>query len=336
MSLEKSIAIILKVVEFSETSCIISAFTRDFGKVSLIAKGARRPKSPFESALDVLALCRLVFIQKPSQGMGILTEAKLERRFRNRKGRLEWLYSAYYIVELLKYLTEEGDINPVLFKLATSTLAKLDCETETNGDRSSHDWIAQTEFAELNWVLLRFEIGLLQSLGQFPLLTQCVGCGRPRRADTAVGFAVAAGGIVCAKCRHSHTRVLDLSAETIAALNLLNSHLSTNLSSELNPQLKPKSATKIETLTDHHHLKNRPKLMLQNPRKLDLKSEWETLNEESENYFVPPSILVEMSPQTIVKVRTILSEFISQMVGREIRMNRFLKPLLSPSQFSSL
>ena len=48
-----------------------------------MAKGARRPKSPFEAALDVLALCRIVFLNKNSDAMGLLTEAKLERRFRS-------------------------------------------------------------------------------------------------------------------------------------------------------------------------------------------------------------------------------------------------------------
>ena len=55
MSLEKSEAIVLRVVPWSETSMVVTLFTRDFGKLSAIARGARRLKSPFESALDLLA-----------------------------------------------------------------------------------------------------------------------------------------------------------------------------------------------------------------------------------------------------------------------------------------
>ena len=83
MASEKTRAIVLKLVEFSETSCVVTLFTEDFGKVGALAKGARRPKSAFEGALDLLALVRIVFLRKSSDALDLLTEAKLERRFRS-------------------------------------------------------------------------------------------------------------------------------------------------------------------------------------------------------------------------------------------------------------
>lgn len=77
MPAEKTLAIVLRVVEFSETSCIATLFTRDFGKIGALAKGARRPKSPFDSALDLLAVCRIVFIDKSADVLDLLTEARL-------------------------------------------------------------------------------------------------------------------------------------------------------------------------------------------------------------------------------------------------------------------
>ena len=44
MSAEKTLAIVLKTIEFSETSLVVSLFTHDFGKISALAKGARRAK----------------------------------------------------------------------------------------------------------------------------------------------------------------------------------------------------------------------------------------------------------------------------------------------------
>ena len=70
MPSEKVQAIVIRVVEFSETSCVVTLFTREFGKISGLAKGARRPKSPFESALDLLAVCRIVFLHKSSDAPG--------------------------------------------------------------------------------------------------------------------------------------------------------------------------------------------------------------------------------------------------------------------------
>ena len=55
MSSEKASALVLKLVDFSETSLVVTLFTREFGKVQALAKGGRRPKGPFESALDLLA-----------------------------------------------------------------------------------------------------------------------------------------------------------------------------------------------------------------------------------------------------------------------------------------
>jgi len=104
MSSEKALAIVLRVVEFSETSSIVTLFTREFGKIRALAKGARRPKGPFESALDLLGLCRIVFLRKSSDALDLLTEARLERRFRPPGGELSNLYAAYYVAELFERL----------------------------------------------------------------------------------------------------------------------------------------------------------------------------------------------------------------------------------------
>ena len=71
MASEKTEGIVLRVVDFSETSCIVTWMTRDFGKITTMAKGARRPKSSFEAAIDVLAICRIVFIHKTTEAMDL-------------------------------------------------------------------------------------------------------------------------------------------------------------------------------------------------------------------------------------------------------------------------
>src|SRR5438309_3395609 len=126
MPSEKSRAIVLKVIEFSETSCVLTLFTEDFGKIGALAKGARRPKSPFEGALDLLALVRIVFLRKSGDSLDLLTEARLERRFRSGQRQLSRLYAGYYVAELLNELTDKGDPHPELFQAAEQTLLALD------------------------------------------------------------------------------------------------------------------------------------------------------------------------------------------------------------------
>ena len=52
MPADKTLAIVLRVIDFSESSCVVTLFTRDFGKLTGLAKGARRPKGPFASDGD--------------------------------------------------------------------------------------------------------------------------------------------------------------------------------------------------------------------------------------------------------------------------------------------
>ena len=203
MASEKSLAIILRVTEFSETSCIVNLLTRDFGRIGAIAKGARRPKSPFAAAIDVLAVCEIVFINKPS-ALSILTEAKLERRFRSGETDLKRLYAGYYVIELLRSLTDEGEPIPELFDLTREMLLQLD-----EGDFSE---------IQMNNRLLHFELALLELLGQLPMLTRCVSCGREKTMLSEVNFGLNAGGVLCKTCRRGQPNVVQISSTGFQSL----------------------------------------------------------------------------------------------------------------------
>lgn len=199
MSTEKSLAIVLRVVDFSETSVITTLFTEDFGKVSALAKGARRPKGPFEAALDLLAVCRIVFIHKSSDALDLLTEAKLERRFRAATRSLSHLYAGYYVAELLQDLTDDGDPHPQLFQAANQTLIELDAA----GNAAA--------------VILRFEMLALRELGHLPSLDRCAGCGIKIADDRRIAFGQLAGGVLCAECRVGQRQVVSVSTAVIHA-----------------------------------------------------------------------------------------------------------------------
>ena len=197
MASQKSLAIVLRVTEYSETSCIVNLLTREFGRIGAIAKGARRPKSPFSAAIDVLAVCEVVFINKPS-ALSVLTEAKLERRFRAGETDLKRLYAGYYVIELIRTLTDEGDPTPELFDLTREMLVQLD-----EGIFSEN---------EMNHRLLQFELSLLDLLGQLPMLTRCVSCGREKTMLSEVNFGLNAGGVLCQTCRRGKPNVVQISS----------------------------------------------------------------------------------------------------------------------------
>lgn len=197
---EKATALVLRTVDFSETSLVLTLFTREFGKISGLAKGGRRLKGPFESALDLLAICRIVFLRKSSEALDLLTEAKLLRRFRPAGRNLASLYAGYYVAELLNELTTDYDPHPELFDLADETLVGLSA-----GESVMHR-------------VLRFELGALRELGHLPLLDACADCGREVPLTGRVAFGQLQGGILCDRCRGGKRQVAVVGAGAIRAM----------------------------------------------------------------------------------------------------------------------
>ena len=207
MQTEKSDAIVLRVVDFSESSCVVTLFTRDFGKISGLAKGARRQKNPFEAAIDLLAICRIVFVHKTSEALDILTEAKLQRRFRSAATSLDRLYAAYYVIELLSNMTDEGDPYPELFDLAVDTLVAID-ESPNPDD-----------------ALIAFQLRTSGTLGHGPELDHCVACGKPVNApgdetQKRIYFGLRDGGVLCGNCRQAKKSVVSVSRTGIDAIRI--------------------------------------------------------------------------------------------------------------------
>ena len=200
MAAENASAIVLRLVEFSETSSVVTFFTREFGKLGALAKGARRLKNPFDSALDVLSHCRIVFLRKSSGGLDLLTEAKLERRFRPPGRDLAPLYAGYYIAELLLELTDQYDPHPNLFDAADSCLS----------------WLA--EGRDVAPLIFRFELTALRSLGHVPNLNRCVECGEPVEPAGRIAFGQLAGGVLCVRCRPGKKQVVSLSQEAFVTM----------------------------------------------------------------------------------------------------------------------
>ncbi len=182
-----------------ESSLVVTLFTREFGKIGALAKGAKRLKSPFESALDLLALCRIVFLHKTSEALDLLTKAKLLRRFRPHGRDLLNLYAAYYVAELVGELTDDGDPYPEL----------------SPGRRDLAALAAGQSVARR---LIRFELGTLRILGHMPSLETCAGCGAAVTASGRMVFGQIEGGVLCERCRTGKKQVALISAGTVKTM----------------------------------------------------------------------------------------------------------------------
>jgi DNA repair protein RecO (recombination protein O) len=202
MAAEKAQALVLRSTDWSESSRIATLWTREFGKVRALAKGGRRLRSNFESALDLLTLCSIVFLRKSSGSLDLLTEAQVVERFPQLRTHLPALYAAYYVAELLEGWTEDNDPHPVLFDEACAALRDLGTVAAATGPR-----------------LLRFELVLLRELGYSPVLHHCVVCGTALTGRLA--FSAALGGVLCPACQPTQRDRRPLSPDGWQALRTL-------------------------------------------------------------------------------------------------------------------
>src|SRR4030042_3053482 len=72
--LTKDIAICIRATDYSETSQIVTLFTRINGKINAIAKGSKRPKSAFDGPIEVFSYGKIVFSDSSREKLATLTE----------------------------------------------------------------------------------------------------------------------------------------------------------------------------------------------------------------------------------------------------------------------
>jgi DNA repair protein RecO (recombination protein O) len=205
---EKATALVLRTTDFSETSRIATLWTREFGRVRVLAKGGRRLKSNFESALDLLTVCSIVLLRKSSGSLDLLTEAQVLRGFPQLRTNLEALYAGYYLAELLSDWTEDYDPHPNLFDEALDALQTLGTSAQPGQPVVTGPRLA------------RFELVLLRELGYSPALDNCAVCETPLPGPEGT-FSPAAGGMLCPACQVRQRDRRPVSREVWEALRAL-------------------------------------------------------------------------------------------------------------------
>lgn len=220
MTVQKDQAVVVRLSDYSETSQIVSLFTRDHGLVRLIAKGSRRgTKKHFAPGLDLLEFGEASFaLPRGDATLGNLTEWFQKDAFSGIRRDLDRLYGAYYALELIARLTEQYDPDPALFATLLQFL------------QSSADSLGKTAAS-----IVHFQGLLLKAIGYAPVMRRCAHCGNTRIPGTRAYFSSAAGGMICRDCENAHpekiriaSRMLDEPAsaqDPLEWLDLLNYHL---------------------------------------------------------------------------------------------------------------
>ena len=129
--MESTEAILLRKRKFSDTSLIVSWCTESFGCIQTIAKGARRPKSPFTGKLDLFFEAEISVVRSRKSDLHTLTEVMLKNPFAGIRSKYLRTQSAAYFVELIDICTERDHREPELFALLHRGFGYLDANDPT-------------------------------------------------------------------------------------------------------------------------------------------------------------------------------------------------------------
>jgi len=193
-------ALVLRSIRHGETSRIATLLARRYGKVHVIAKGARDIRSPFGSALEPPALVQMVFYLKKQRSLQFLRAAATERSFPALLASPRAYHVACAGLEFIDRVVTDEDPVPEVFAALLRFLEG--CERRPDHPR-----------AELR--LRAFQLHTVSLLGYAPQIDRCAACGQA--ADPPAGFGVAEGGVLCRACAAT-TRAMPLSP---AGLELL-------------------------------------------------------------------------------------------------------------------
>jgi len=173
----------LRIVDWSESSQIVTVISDKYGKISGVAKGSKRLKSSFDGAFDYLNNYQLLMVRRPGQRLGTWTESYLFDRPLYLRNNLPAQYFALSCLERCRELLEEEERLPIYDALM----------------RILHRFSLGEDPQHLHNV---FTIKILSQVGYLPVTTYCVGNGRKRNLRGPTPFSSLLGGILCPVCIH--------------------------------------------------------------------------------------------------------------------------------------
>jgi len=199
-------AVCIRATDYSETSQIVIFFTRQTGKVTVIARGSKRPRCPFGGPIEIFSCGKISFSDSSREKLAALIEFEPSAEIYDSAvlaGDLFVLNCCLFSVELVNLMTKDYDPHPGLFdallEFLHNTGQKRTAETAKGG--------------VLNQLVL-FQLNLLRDIGLYPILEYCVNCKTPfSRQWREVYFSNSAKGLICKDCQGAFPDKIGLSQQ---------------------------------------------------------------------------------------------------------------------------
>jgi DNA repair protein RecO (recombination protein O) len=200
-------AVVLRCRPFGESDKIVSLLTKDFGKISGIAKGAMRSRRRFVNSLEPLALVNVRFQDRPHSGLVFILTADLTLGYRQLVKNLDSICHAAYMAEITDGLVGEREENAAVYQHLSDSLRHLDlCGASLRS-------------------LIAYELKLLRLVGYQPVLDKCRRCSKEPCNPVAQTwfFSSMDGGVLCDSCAVASRDTLPLSSKAREVLVVLQS-----------------------------------------------------------------------------------------------------------------
>lgn len=220
-------ALVLSTVDYGESDRLVTLLTREHGKLTAFAAGARKSKKRFAGALEPFMRLRVQLVE--TRGSTVrLDGADIVGGFYTARAELELIARALYAVELCRELTRDREPHPELFDLLEAYLGRLDAREA--GPTS----------------LLAFELSALAHAGLMPRFDACALCGGP--PGERPRFDQGHGGAVCEPCGARARESVAIPAALLSGLRALQEGQRTPLP----PELRARARGLLNVFIAHH------------------------------------------------------------------------------------
>ncbi|WP_195970639.1 DNA repair protein RecO [Clostridium thermobutyricum] len=199
MSLFKTSGVIIKSADYKENDKLLWIYTEELGKITAIAKGAKKNKSRLFSVTS--PLCYSDYVVFKGKNLFNLQEGKIINSFKGLMSNLDKLTYASYVCELIDIGLEDGEIDKNLYIEFIKTLYLLD-----------------TDAIDYELLIRSFELKLLKATGYGINLETCSICKRKIRTSKYINLQSYGG--ICENCNKDHS--IHISKEAYSALKFLN------------------------------------------------------------------------------------------------------------------
>lgn len=190
-------AVVIRSMDYGEGNKIITLYTKEWGKVSVMARGAKKMKSRYSAITQLFTYGEYTYYKKGQ--MGNLNDGEIIRSHHLLQENIHKTAYAAYILEMIDRMLHELEGSSYLFEQLISTLDAIE------------------EGKDPQVVTHLFEMKMLKFAGYTPVLDRCVSCDTI--SDQPL-LSTELGGLLCIKCKHNDMTAVELSFRTLKLLRV--------------------------------------------------------------------------------------------------------------------